>query len=164
MKKLLFTLFTLVFFSTLSESVNANDNNSNDNFALGVISEDKLLNDFSDFNQNFQAFSISEQEQNVIAHWPETLKIDIYFGTWCHDSEREVPKLLKLLKANKHITPTLIALDYQKQDPQQLAKENHIKYTPTIIIYRDDSKQEELGRIIERPSKNLVEDINQLLL
>jgi len=160
MKKLL-TLFTLAFFSLLSVSVIAD---SNKDFAVGVISENKLLNDFSDFNQNFKEFSVSEQEREMIALWPETLKIDVYFGTWCHDSEREVPKLLKLLKANKHVTAKLIALDYQKQDPQHLAKESRIKYTPTIIIYLDGSKKEELGRIIERPNKSLVEDINQLLL
>jgi len=160
MKKLLLSLLTLAFFSLLSTSVIAD---SNKNIAVGVISEEALLSDFSDFSQNFQEFSISEQEREIIAQWPETLKIDVYFGTWCHDSEREVPKLLKLLKANKHVTTTLIALDYQKQDPQHLAKESHIKYTPTIIVYLDESKKEELGRIIERPNKSLVEDINQLL-
>ena len=93
MKKLLLTSFTFAFFSLLSVSVIADNN---EDFAVGVISEDKLLNNYSDFNQNFEAFSISEQEREIIAQWPETLKIDVYFGTWCHDSEREVPKLLKL--------------------------------------------------------------------
>ncbi len=163
MKTLLLHVFTLTFFYLLSVSVYANNNNDDD-FALGVISESQLLSDFSGFNEKFQAFSISEQEQEIIAQWPETLQIDVYFGTWCHDSEREIPKLLKLLKANKHITPTLIALDYQKEDPQALAKGNKVKYTPTIIVYRDKNKRDELGRIIERPNNSLIEDINQLLL
>ncbi|MBA6233310.1 MULTISPECIES: thioredoxin family protein [unclassified Colwellia] len=158
MKKLLLTMLSTAFISLLSLSAQADD------FALGVVSEAKLLNDFSVFETNFEAFSVSEQEQELIAQWPKTLKIDIYFATWCHDSEREVPKLLKLLKANKHINVTLIALDYQKTDPQDLAINNNIKYTPTIIIYRDEIKKEELGRIIERPNKSLVQDIAQLLL
>ena len=162
MKTLLLHVFTLTFFYLLSVSVYANNND--DDFALGVISESQLLSDFSGFNEKFQAFSISEQEQEIIAQWPETLQIDVYFGTWCHDSEREIPKLLKLLKANKHITPTLIALDYQKEDPQALAKRSKVKYTPTIIVYRDKNKRDELGRIIERPNNSLIEDINQLLL
>ncbi len=151
-------MLSTAFISLLSLSAQADD------FALGVVSEAKLLNDFSVFETNFEAFSVSEQEQELIAQWPKTLKIDIYFATWCHDSEREVPKLLKLLKANKHINVTLIALDYQKTDPQDLAINNNIKYTPTIIIYRDEIKKEELGRIIERPNKSLVQDIAQLLL
>jgi thioredoxin 1 len=158
MKKLLLTMLSTAFISLLSLSAQADD------FALGVVSEAKLLNDFSVFETNFEAFSVSEQEQELIAQWPKTLKIDIYFATWCHDSEREVPKLLKLLKANKHINARLVALDYQKADPQHLAINNNIKYTPTIIIYRDETKKEELGRIIERPNKSLVQDITQLLL
>ena len=161
MKKSLLTVFTLTFFCLMSVFSSADNG---DDFALGVISESQLLSGFNLFNEKFQTFSISEEDKDIIAQWPETLQIDVYFGTWCHDSEREVPKLLKLLKANNHITSTLIALDYQKGDPQALAKENKIKYTPTIIIYRDNSRKEELGRIIERPNESLVEDINQLLL
>jgi thiol-disulfide isomerase/thioredoxin len=159
MKKLLFTILVFTCFNLLSSTVNA----SNDNYALGVISEDKLLSDYSEFNKNYQAFSVSAQDVEIIAQWPENLKVEVFFGTWCHDSEREVPKLLKLFKANKHITPKLVALDYQKQDPEQSAEKHRVKYTPTIIIYKDASKKEELGRIIERPKTSLVEDINQLL-
>ncbi|TWX56893.1 thioredoxin family protein [Colwellia hornerae] len=161
MKKLLLTVFTIVFCNLLSLSVHAENT---DGFALGVISEAELLSDFSAFNKNFNEFLLSEQEKEIIAQWPESLKIDIYFATWCHDSEREVPKLLKLLQGNKQISATLIALDYQKEDPQQLAKANNVKYTPTIIIYQDESKTVELGRVIERPNTSLVADINQLLL
>jgi thiol-disulfide isomerase/thioredoxin len=160
MKTLLLKLFCVAVFNLLvvSTSVNANDD-----FALGVISEAKLLSDFSGFNDNFQKLSPSKQQQKVIAQWPETLHIEIYFGTWCPDSEREVPKLLKLLKENSNISVTLIALDYQKHDPQQLATTHNVKYTPTMIIYRDKSKKEELGRIIERPKQSLVDDIQQFL-
>lgn len=161
MKTLFLKLITLTFFTVSAISVNANND---ENFALGVITEESLLNDFTSFNDNFQQFTVNEQEQKIIAQWPEALQIDIYFGTWCHDSEREVPKILKLLKANENITATLIALDYQKADPEQLAEAHRIKYTPTIVVYRDASKKEELGRIVERPSKSLVEDINQLLM
>jgi len=160
MKKLLFTILSFIFFTIVSAPVYAF---TGDDYALGVISENELLSDYADFKKNYQAFSISEQELEVIAQWPSNLKVDVFFGTWCHDSEREVPKLLKLLKANKHITPTLIALDFQKQDPEQSAKKHQVKYTPTIIIYKDSGKKEELGRIIERPKKSLVADINQLL-
>ena len=100
MKSSLLTLFTLTFFCFISVSVHAENENEND-FALGVISESQLLSGFTGFNEKFQAFSISDQEQKIIAQWPKALQIDVYFGTWCHDSEREVPKLLKLLKKSE---------------------------------------------------------------
>lgn len=153
-------LFSLATFSLLALFANANDN---DDFALGMISEENLLTGYADFNNNFQEFTLSEEEQRVIADWPKNLTIDVYFGTWCHDSIREVPKLLKILSGNKDINLSLIALDHQKQDPQDLATTNKVKYTPTIIVYRDVDKKQEIGRIIERPKQSLITDINQFL-
>ena len=97
MKKSLLTVFTLTFFCLMSVFATADNG---DDFALGVISESQLLSGYDIFNEKFQTFSISEEDKDIIAQWPETLQIDVYFGTWCHDSEREVPKLLKLLLAN----------------------------------------------------------------
>lgn len=75
-------------------------------------------------------------------------QIIAYLGTWCHDSQREIPRLIQLKKAlnNPNIQLQLIALDRQKTDSQGLAKKAGVKYTPTIIVYQN---QEELGRVVE---------------
>ena len=122
-----------------------------------------MLSAYADFNDNYQQFSLSEAEQNLVADWPKDLTVDVYFGTWCHDSVREVPKLIKILSGNKDIKLSLIALDHQKNDPEDLASVNKVKYTPTIIVYRDTDKKQEIGRIIERPKQSLIADINQFL-
>jgi len=153
-------LFSLVTFGFLALFANASDN---DDFALGMISEESLLTGYADFKDNFQKFTLSEEELSVIADWPKNLTIDVYFGTWCHDSIREVPKLMKILSGNKNINLSLIALDHQKQDPKDLASANKVKYTPTIIVYRGEDKKLEIGRIIERPKQSLITDINQFL-
>jgi thioredoxin 1 len=158
MKKKLLKLLNIATFSLFALVANANAD-----FAHGIINEKQLFEEYSDFKANFQAFSLNEEEQKIVEKWPDTLYVEVFFGTWCHDSEREVPRLLKLLKANKRITTKLIALDYKKEDPQQLAEASKIKYTPTIVVYLNADKTEELGRIIERPAKSLVEDISQIL-
>ncbi|NQZ22225.1 MAG: thioredoxin family protein [Colwellia sp.] len=162
MKTYLIKLFSLATLSLLALFANANDND-NEDFAFGMISAESLLTDYAEFNNNFQDFTLSAEEQNVIADWPKNLTIDVYFGTWCHDSLREVPKLLKILSGNKDINLSLIGLDHQKQDPKDLATTNKVKYTPTIIVYRDADKKQEIGRIIERPKQSLIIDINQFL-
>lgn len=75
-------------------------------------------------------------------------QIIAFLGTWCHDSQREIPRLIQLKKAlnNPNLQLQLIALDRQKSDSDGLAKKAKIKYTPTIIVYQN---QEELGRIVE---------------
>ena len=162
MKTYLIKLFSLATLSLLALFANANDND-NEDFAFGMISAESLLTDYAEFNNNFQDFTLSAEEQNVISDWPKNLTIDVYFGTWCHDSLREVPKLLKILSGNKDINLSLIGLDHQKQDPKDLATTNKVKYTPTIIVYRDADKKQEIGRIIERPKQSLIIDINQFL-
>jgi thiol-disulfide isomerase/thioredoxin len=160
MKTYLVKLFSVATLSLLALFANASDS---DNFAFGMISAESLLSGYAEFNNNFQEFTLSQEEKNVISDWPKNLTIDVYFGTWCHDSLREVPKLLKILSGNKAIKLSLIGLDHQKQDPEDLASVNKVKYTPTIIVYRDADKKHEIGRIIERPKESLIADINQFL-
>ncbi|GAA4357730.1 thioredoxin family protein [Kangiella marina] len=79
-------------------------------------------------------------------------QIIAFFGTWCHDSQREIPNLLKLKEQlnNPNIQLQLIALDRTKSDKQGLAKKAQVQYTPTIIVYQN---QVELGRIVETTSQ-----------
>ena len=162
MKTYFVKLVSVAALSLLALLANANDSD-NDDFAFGMISAESLLTGYAEFNNNFQEFALSQEEQNVIADWPKNLTIDVYFGTWCHDSLREVPKLLKILSGNKDIKLSLIGLDHQKQDPEDLVSVNKVKYTPTIIVYRDTDKKHEIGRIIERPRSSLVADISRFL-
>ena len=52
-----------------------------------------------------------------------------------------------------------MAPDLNKDDPQNLARSNNIKYTPTFVVYLGDKK---IGRIIERPIVSLVDDITKI--
>ncbi len=87
----------------------------------------------------------------------------VLFGYWCHDSAREVPRLLKLIEQSGVELQglKLVAVDYDKRDPQGLAEKHDLKYTPTIYLLDGD---QELGRIIERPESGLAEDLRRLTL
>ncbi len=126
----------------------------------GAINVQELLSHYELFDRKYQAFTLSETEQQVMSQWPDDLSIEIYFGTWCHDSQREVPRLLKALAKHDNIPLQLTLLDHQKSDPQGQAKIKKVKYTPTFIIYQD---QREIGRIIERPKVSLIADITQFI-
>jgi len=123
---------------------------------VGAISSSQLEANYPLFDKNHQSFVINESEQVQIQQWPSNVRIDAYFGTWCHDSQREVPRLLKLLEYNDSIDSRLISLDYQKSDPQGKAVMNKVKFTPTFIVYLNNN---EIGRIIERPKVSLVADV-----
>jgi len=127
---------------------------------VGTVSQEVLLT-HKEFLLNSAEKNIPVEQLRQIESWPDDLHIDIYFGTWCHDSQREVPKILNILNKNKAISSQLIALDYEKNDPQGLAKSMGVKYTPTFIVSIGNN---ELGRIIERPTQTLVADITKMLV
>lgn len=126
----------------------------------GEISLEELKVNYPLFEANHHTFSITDDEKQRIKQWPKNIRIEVYFGTWCHDSQREVPRLLTLLEHNTAIDAQLIALDYQKSDPQGKALANKIKFTPTFIVYRGN---DEIGRIIERPKVSLVADVTSFI-
>ena len=88
-------------------------------------------------------------------------RLEVYMGTWCPDSAREVPKLLKindLLSAN-HSTQlpiTFLAVDRSKSNPAELVRGKNIEKISTFIYYRGE---EELGRIVERPTSLFEDDL-----
>jgi len=149
--------FVLVVFM-LSLNANAGGGHHHD-FPVGEMTKAQVLEN-ENFGQNYQDYVVSELEASKVQSWGKNVRIDVFFGMWCHDSEREVPKLLKLLASEPGAKLNLYALDIKKSDPKGLAKANKVKYTPTVIVYQDDK---EVGRIIERPQSSLVNDIHAML-
>ncbi|MDN3653933.1 thioredoxin family protein [Thalassotalea ponticola] len=122
---------------------------------VGPVSEQQLLQNYPKFNQVYQDYEPSNEEREIYAKLQSDMRVDVYFGTWCHDSVREVPKFLKAigLASNK---VRLIALDMQKTDPQGLAEAADIAYTPTFVISQSGT---EIGRVVERATTTINEDI-----
>ena len=129
-----------------------------DRYPIGDISQAELLGRHEVFKRNYDAYEVPAGIDGL----PADLEVKILFGTWCHDSEREVPRMLKLLAASgvREENISLIALDIRKEEPQGRAKALGVKYTPTFIFFSDGNEQ---ARIIERPKKSLAEALAALL-
>ena len=127
-------------------------------YPVGDISQAQLLERHEVFKRNYDAYEVTAGIDGL----PVDLKVKILFGTWCHDSEREVPRMLKLLAASdvKEENISLIALDIRKQEPEGRAKALDVQFTPTFVFFSDGI---ELGRIIEQPAASLEEDLSALL-
>lgn len=88
-------------------------------------------------------------------------RLEVYMGTWCSDSAREVPKLLKITQQMQQDHSTAIpieffALDKSKAAPADLIEGKNIEKVSTFIYYRGD---EEIGRIVERPVSLFEDDL-----
>ncbi|GLX82495.1 thioredoxin family protein [Thalassotalea eurytherma] len=128
-------------------------------FPVGVITKQQVLEN-AGFAISYNGFELNERDLELSQYWGKNVRVEVYFGMWCHDSEREVPRLIKVLDNQPDVKLSLFALDIKKQDPEGIAKAKGVKYTPTIIVYMDN---QEVGRIIERPDVSLTEDIQQML-
>ena len=125
----------------------------------GDITTDVLLNDYDKFNEQYNAFTPTEQDIALMQKL-EGKELIVLFGTWCHDSHREVPKLIKLIDESKVELASIdyVAVGYNKRDDAGIAEAYDLQYTPTFIV-KDDGK--ELVRVIEKPTGTLAEDLTQ---
>ena len=89
-------------------------------------------------------------------------EIVVFYGAWCTDSHREIPRFLKIIETvdNQNITVTDYGVNRQKQDELGQFEIYGIEFVPTFIVIRNGI---ELGRIIELPNKSLVEDLAELM-
>ena len=94
------------------------------------------------------------------------VSVEVYFGTWCGDSRRQVPRLVRLLDLagfdSGHLG--LIGLSDRlmefKQSPGRPEAKRYIHRTPTIVLLREGR---EIGRIVETPAVTLEADLLAIL-
>ena len=127
---------------------------------VGEMSGEALLAQYPAFMDEYKSYQPSDAEIKAVSAIEDDTLL-ILFGAWCHDSEREVPRLLKTLDASGLDVPqfTLFAVDRKKSDPEGVAEKHGLKYTPTFILMRDG---EEIGRVVERAETSLTQDLQAL--
>ena len=124
---------------------------------VGRITAQELLATYPNFAKEYARFEPSEAQLNEIQALAGK-EIVALFGTWCHDSVREVPRLLKLLDLGQvqFGALTLYGVSRQKSDPDGYSEKYGLRYTPTFVVSDDAG---EIARVIERPNDSLAGDL-----
>ena len=95
------------------------------------------------------------------------ISIQVFFGTWCGDSRRDVPRFLKLMKevSFPENRISLIALgggdSLLKQSPQHEETGKGIFRVPVFLVYKNGK---EISRINEFPVNSLEKDLLAILV
>ncbi|WP_374462011.1 TlpA family protein disulfide reductase [Chryseobacterium taeanense] len=103
--------------------------------------------------------AISELRKHKI----NSYNIVVFMGTWCEDSHRDFPRLMKILEEVKYPESklTIIAVNRKKESPTGDEARYNIQKVPTIILERYGK---EAGRIIEMPTTGYIErDLVEIL-
>lgn len=132
--------------------------------SFGEFSRDQLENSTHNnwFLENYNAHPLNKALVSQIHSLFDDIEVTIYMGTWCEDSQREVPGMLKILDAlgMKNSDIIMYATDEDKKTPDQYELGLDITNIPTLIFYKGE---EELNRIVELPVETLYKDFAAIL-
>ncbi len=112
--------------------------------------------------QNYQSYKLDSLSLENISMQKDSLSFLIFAGTWCSDTQRELPAFLKILDALKLGSNRyqIWMLDLKKQSTYLNVKLFDIQYVPTFIVLKNGK---EIGRIIEKPKQSLELDLLEII-
>jgi thiol-disulfide isomerase/thioredoxin len=115
-----------------------------------------------EFGKLFEEYyKIYEPDQGILNQLKlkkEGIEILMIVGTWCSDSQEQVPRFFKILdkiRFNKN-SVQIICVSRDKEAGDVETVNYNIQKVPTFIIYR---KGREIGRIVETPYATLEKDL-----
>ncbi|MBI2380332.1 MAG: thioredoxin family protein [Gammaproteobacteria bacterium] len=121
---------------------------------LGPVQAEVLLEGAPEFRAAYD-----EERPGIPFAIPEGTEVLVFFGAWCHDSQREVPRFMRLAEA-AGLRARYIGLDLDKRDPAGEAVRHGVLHTPTFVVLRQG---QERGRVIERSKKDLRSELVALI-
>ena len=146
------------------EVTTSKTNQDEEEMLIGIISckdlEQGIYNEW--FVENFNDHTVDTKTINKLKPLLNDVFIQVFMGTWCSDSQREIPALHKILETADfdENNMEIIAVNRDKTTPNGLEKGMDIQYVPTLIFYKN---KKELGRIVEMPVETLEKDMLAIL-
>jgi dipeptidyl aminopeptidase/acylaminoacyl peptidase len=141
---------------------------------LGDITREDFEDQLSDWTGEYFDYAPDEAVMEELLPLIHDVKLTVVLGTWCSDSQREVPRLWKILEAMEYPASELAMLAvgssrFTRDMPiapdvfdwsLDVKSFYDVTYVPTIIVTRNGK---ELGRIIETPQDTLEKDLLAIL-
>lgn len=141
---------------------------------LGEIIAADLPRLIPGWNKELETYVPNVTDIVALAEFPQQVEIICVLGTWCSDSEREVPRFWKILQeaANPNFELTMFAVG-RSSDLEALQIMQNLGYdeslrdayavelVPTFIF---SIAGQEIGRIIETPTGTLEGDMAGILI
>ena len=119
---------------------------------LGEITIEELQQEpFAEWYQmESDGYEVDTELTNAISN-PGQYTYEVFLGTWCGDSRREVPRMEKIFSEMgiDMSNVLIVTLDRDKISPNGEQEGKDIRYVPTLIVNKDN---QEIGRIVESPS------------
>ncbi len=167
MKNLIKSILTVGLLTVTLQSCDAQkvvvnrevDTQTDGKMLLGSQTQDQFKKEpYSDwYNKEYSEYALDEATMSQLKKEKfNTYQLVVFLGTWCGDSHREFPRLMKILDQLKYPEEklTIIAVNRKKESPSGEEGLYNIQRVPTIIVKKYGK---EFGRIIEFPKTGFIE-------
>jgi hypothetical protein len=124
----------------------------------GPLNIEDLLDLPGWFGEEYLGYAPNPVYLDPIPRFMSDVEIVCVLGTWCSDSKRDVPRMIRIFQM-KNITPEklrLVGVDRSKRDIGGVAQRYAIERVPTFVFLRNGK---EIGRIVEAPLASLEKDM-----
>ena len=159
--------FGIISYGQLAINNVIKDKNGNE-ILLGCCTREALSREpfAAWFNNNYFNYAVDTSLIAALKENMERKQFLIFMGTWCGDSKREVPRILKVLDycgvRPEQVKMVMVsnADSLYKQSPAHEEKGLNIIRVPTMIVYENNT---EINRFIEYPVESLEKDLLKIL-
>lgn len=114
------------------------------------------------FDKEYDFYKVNAERLAQIKPFLKDKRVVLLMGTWCEDSQREVPGMIKILNEAGYNTAEMeiIAVDEDKKTVEGLEKNYDLTYIPALIFF---DGEKEINRIVEFPINTLEQDMLDIL-
>lgn len=164
MKKLLLSFIIIVTTSCKAQKNEPNAILDKDGNLVGIANKDYfLVEPFNEwFLTNYNAYEVDPATVESLKPLLENVKIKVFMGTWCGDSQDQTPVLYKILDSTNFNFDELqlITVNKNKKTPDSLEVGLNIERVPTFVFYKEGK---EIGRFVEYPRESVEADMLKIV-
>ncbi|MCB0495275.1 MAG: thioredoxin family protein [Cyclobacteriaceae bacterium] len=164
MKKLKFAIMAALIFACSAPINQETVNFEDETILIGKVNWEGLTKPpFNDwFRPNYMHYVVDSTVLKALKGKLNDIEIVVFLGTWCSDSQQEVPEFYKIMDYLQYDVNKMEVVALEKLEDKRMVSPQHeeegygITHVPTFIFKR---KGKEIGRITEYPEKTLEKDM-----
>lgn len=157
-------LIALMQLPVSAQTDTISDKAAGEHMLVGKVTRSQLqTGEFGDyFKYNYTNYAPDQHTIDELKNKIYSYDIIIVLGTWCSDSQRDVPRVYKILDKLEYNTNSInvYCIDRNKTAGSEDISNLNIERIPTFIFMKDGVEK---GRIVEYPQKTLEKDMLEIL-
>ncbi len=129
---------------------------------VGAVSRIEVEKKIDGWREAREAAEPNAETAKKLAKVPTGATVEVYFGTWCGDSRRELPRLWKAMTMAGGSVPFALRTVAMPRDKSHRRYPDGVTVTkvPTFIVKRGGK---EIGRVVETSPNGIENDLLALL-